>query len=212
MKQHQHKKSLLSQEEISTHRLEILVDGVFAIAMTLLVLDIRLPDTALINNPHDLWMQLLVLAPKFFSFLISFMILATFWAGHHTEFHYIKKLDHTLIWFNIFYLLFVCFTPFTASLLGSYLYNQTAVIIYGANLIIMVAIHYCMWQHASHHENLLKENVHPDVDKLVDRLAIFAIVGYSLAIALSFLSTAASLIIYIITPLPYISGWIYTMV
>ncbi len=207
-----HKKSIIDEEEIATRRLETLVDGVFAIAMTLLVLDIRLPEAAEMVNSHDLLLQLLVLAPKFFSFIISFVILGTFWAGHHTEFQYIKKLDHTLIWFNIFYLLFVSFLPFSASLLGKYTFNQTAVVVYGANLMMLVAIHYGMWQHARHHKNLIKENIDKRIDKLVDILGSFAMLAYGLAIVLSFWYLEASLIIYLLVPLPYIFGWIYRLV
>ena len=212
MKELHHQKYLIDQEDISPARLQALVDGVFAIAMTLLVFNIHAPALADPANAQDLFLQLASLWPSLVSFIISFIVLGTFWVGHHTEFHYIKKLDHTLIWLNIFYLLSVSFTPFTAELLGRFTQNQTAIMIYGANLIVMVLIHYGMWQHIKNHKNLVVENLDPSINKLVNVLAFFAILAYALAMAVSFWWVPASLIIYFIVPLPYIFGWIYRLI
>ena len=206
------KKSVIDDGNLSPLRLQTLVDGVFAIAMTLLVFNIRLPELANITNSNDLFLNLAGLWPKVFSFIISFILLGVFWVGHHVEFSYIKKLDHKLIWFNIFYLLFVSFFPFVAEILGSYTYNQTAVILYGAHLIIMVLIHYCMWYYVKNHAFLLQEGLDPRVNKLADILGYAAILAYGAAIILSFWRIEASLIIYFLVPLPYIFGWIYRLV
>jgi len=211
MEHQDQKKSAIDVGEVPTNRLEALVDGVFAIAMTLLVLSIRIPDLA---NPTagDLFSQLVVLWPTILSFIISFIILGMFWVAHHTEFRFIKKLDHKLIWLNIFYLLFVSLLPFSAELLGRYPYNQAAVIVYGIHLMLMVLIHYFMWQHASHHKDLVVEDLDPRINKLADRLSYVGVGSYVLAIALSFWRIEAALIIYLLVPLPYIFGWIYKLV
>ncbi|HYV33625.1 MAG TPA: TMEM175 family protein [Candidatus Limnocylindria bacterium] len=207
--EHEHKKSIIDAGEVTTARLETLVDGVFAIAMTLLVLDIHIPDLVSGANSSDLFVQVIALWPRILSFLITFIILGMFWVGHHTEFRYIKKLDNELMWQNIFYLLFVSFLPFTAALLGRYPFNQAAVIIYGVHLSIMVLLHYFMWQHASKHTGLAVENLDPRVNKQANRLVYFAVPFYALAILLSFWRIEASLIIYAVLPLPYIFGWTY---
>jgi len=211
MHEHNQKQSVIDMGEVATNRLETLVDGVFAIAMTILVLSIQIPE---MDNPSsgDLFSQLVVLWPKVLSFIISFIILGMFWVAHHTEFRYIKKLDHKLIWLNIFYLLFVSLLPFSAELLGKYPYNQAAVIVYGIHLMLMVLIHYFIWQHASHHTNLVVDDLDPRINKLADRLSYIGASSYIIAIALSFWRIEAALAIYVLVPLPYIFGWIYRLV
>jgi uncharacterized membrane protein len=211
MENHEQKKSAVDMGEVATNRLETLVDGVFAIAMTLLVLNIKIPEMV---NPSagDLFSQLVVLWPTILSFIISFVILGMFWVAHHTEFRFIKKLDHKLIWLNIFYLLFVSLLPFSAELLGKYPYNQAAVIVYGVHLMLMVLVHYFIWHHASLHASLVVEDLDPKINKLADRLSYVGIGSYIFAIALSFWKIEAALVIYVLVPLPYIFGWIYRLV
>ena len=193
-------------------RMEALTDGIFAIAMTLLVLDVHLPEAVVgVHQAHDLFVQVAALWPTLLSFAVSFVILAMFWVAHHTEFRYIKKLDNKLIWLNIFYLLFVALLPFSAALLGEFGKNQTAVVIYGLHLIVMVVIQYFMWSHASSNKNLVEENLDPRINKLAKRLAVVATSAYVLAILLSFLSVDITLVIYALVPLPYIFGWIYNL-
>lgn len=207
-----HKQSAIDGGEVSTARLEALTDGVFAIAMTILVLDIHVPEMLAGSTSGDLFFSLGQLWPRIASFIISFIVLAMFWVAHHTEFRYIKKLDHKLIWLNMFYLLFICLLPFTAALLGRYPGNEAAVVVYGAHLIIMILVHYFMWNHASRHTNLVEDNLDPRINKLADRLAVFGVSSYILGILVSFWSGNLALIIYALVPLPYIFGWIYYLV
>ncbi len=206
------KKSIIDEANISTARLEALTDSIFAVAMTLLILDVHLPVITGTISSDSLWQGLLAILPKLLSFAISFIILGMFWVAHHTEFHYIEKLDHKIIWLNIFYLLFVCAVPFSAGLLGSYADNQVAIIVYGFNLMILVLIHFAMWQHASEHKDLMVKDLDVRINKLVSRMTFFAVVGYLAAILFSFWSREAALIIYAIVPLPYIFGWTYKLV
>src|ERR1051326_7937395 len=133
-----HKKTVIDEGEVTTARLETLTDGIFAIAMTLLVLDIHVPDLVTATSNHELWSQLLIMWPRILSFIISFIILGMFWVSHHTEFRFIKKLDNKLIWLNMFFLLFVSLLPFSAALLGRYTENRVAIVVYGIHLIFLV--------------------------------------------------------------------------
>jgi uncharacterized membrane protein len=212
MESKKEKISAIDGGEVSTGRMEALTDGIFAIAMTLLVLDVRLPGVVVgVNQARDLFVQVAALWPTLLSFAVSFIILAMFWVAHHTEFRYIKKLDNKLIWLNIFYLLFVALLPFSAALLGEFGRNQTAVVIYGVHLIVMVIIQYFIWSHASGNKNLVEENLDPRINTLAKRLAIVATCAYTLAILLSFWNVNITLIIYALVPLPYIFGWIYNL-
>jgi len=197
--------SAIDQGEVSTARLETLTDGIFAVAMTLLVFEIRLPEA---GEATPLLWHLMTLWPHVLSFLISFIVLAMFWVGHHTEFRYVRRLDHSLIWMNIFYLLFVSLLPFSAGLLGRYPSEEPAIIIYGAHLIILVLIQYVIWRHAKR-TNLIDPTMDPAINTLANRLGSFAVIGYIAAIIISFISWPVSLFIYALIPIPYIFGIFY---
>ena len=115
-------------------RLENLTDGVFAIVMTLLVIEIRVPET---QGP--LLESLRELTPLFVSYFLSFAVLSAFWLSHHGFFHLlIKSINRQLIQLNILYLSFVSLIPFSAHVLGSHPYDQVAVMWYGVNIILVV--------------------------------------------------------------------------
>ena len=199
------KQSAIDGGEVSTSRLEMLTDGIFAIAMTLLVLEIHTPNKSLGNFNS----QLLELWPHIFGFALSFIILGMFWVAHQTEFKFIKKLDNTLIWLNIFYLLFVSLLPFSTALLGQFYFVQSPVIIYGLHLIVLVLLQYWTWRHAFSRGSLVKEDAPAGLDRLAKRLCYAAVTAYIAALVISFFSLPLTLLIYAIVPLPYIFGWIY---
>ena len=189
--------------EVSTSRLETLTDGIFAIAMTLLVFGLPFPDT----NNFSPWLS--KFWPSLLSFVVSFVITGDFWVATHTEFLSIRRADHMLIWLNIFFLLFIALIPFSAGLLGRYPGNQIAVIIYGANLLLCLSMHYGMWWHATRGYHLVDADLDPRIVSLGTRLALFSMIMYTAAILFSFASTWVSLVLYAVTPVPYILGLFY---
>jgi len=199
-------KSTNTQKEVSTSRLETLTDGIFAIAMTLLVFGLTVPDVA---DPAELPHKLLNLVPNLLSLVVSFVILGVYWVATHTQFQYIRRADHMLIWLNIFYLLFVTLVPFSAGLLGRYPGQQIAVIIYGGNLLLCLLMHVGMWWHATRDRHLVDADLDPQVISFGLRLGIFPMVMYTIAIGMSFLFTWMSIILYALTPVPYILGLFY---
>jgi uncharacterized membrane protein len=104
-----------SHDEVSNRRIETLVDGVFAIVLTLLIFDIKAPQAA---SDAELNAQLLALGPKLFAYVLSFVILALFWFGHQLVSRHIRCSDHIHIWLNLLYILCIAFIPFSAALLG----------------------------------------------------------------------------------------------
>lgn len=120
-------------------RLEAFCDGVFAIAITLLVIDIRIPATAKINNTADLWLALKHIAPSIFTFLLSFGVILITWVNHHNHLRLINKSSGSFLYANGFLLLTVAFIPFPTSLMGDYLFTDhaaPAVILYNAVLTL----------------------------------------------------------------------------
>lgn len=107
-------------------RLEAFCDGVFAIAITLLVIDIKLPETEAIHNSADLWHALRHMAPTFFAFLLSFGVILITWVNHHNHLKLMDKSCNSFLYANGFLLLTVAFIPFPTSLLGEYLLTDHA--------------------------------------------------------------------------------------
>src|SRR5215471_1982543 len=103
--------------QLGRNRIEALTDGVFAVAMTLLVLDIRVPELHQPLATAELPLKLLSLWPKFLSYTISFVILGVYWVGHHVQLSFIRRADRPLLWINILFLLWVALVPFPIGLL-----------------------------------------------------------------------------------------------
>jgi TMEM175 potassium channel family protein len=116
-------------------RLETFCDGVFAIALTLLIIDIKIPVSENINTTNDLWLALKHLLPSVFAFLLSFVIIFITWVNHHAVFKLIHKSSPAFIYANGFLLLTVVVIPFPTALLGEYLFTNhaaPAVVLYAA--------------------------------------------------------------------------------
>lgn len=114
------------QEANPNARLEAFCDGVFAIALTLLIIDIKIPSTALINSNNDLWIALLHIAPSIYAFLLSFIIILITWVNHHNSIKLVNKSSTPFIYVNGFLLLTVVFVPFPTSLVGEYISTDHA--------------------------------------------------------------------------------------
>jgi hypothetical protein len=113
-------------------RLLALTDGVFAIALTLLVIQIALPEG---TSDVRLGAALVALGPHYFAYVLSFAVIARFWIAHHLAFRYIRRYDDTLIWLNLLLLMFVGFLPFPTSVLGEHGNTPTGAAFYGAALV-----------------------------------------------------------------------------
>lgn len=142
-------------------RLEALSDGIFAIAMTLLVLDIRLPHLPEAASAGQVLQALLHIWPKFLAFVISFSFLARGWNAHRTICHYVEHVDYAFSYMNMLFLLFVCLLPFSASLISEHPETSIGAAFYAINLIVLPGIVYVMWHHAVGN-NLLDEKDGPD--------------------------------------------------
>jgi uncharacterized membrane protein len=118
-------------------RVEALVDGIFSVAMTLLVLDIKLPDGVQFAANAELIAHFLSVAAAFAIYVISFLVLAMFWVAHHYQFRYVKRLDRGLLWINFGFLLLTTTVPFTTNLVATHGDLSFAVSVYAANLLLL---------------------------------------------------------------------------
>jgi uncharacterized membrane protein len=189
----------LSQEirnEISKSRIETLTDGIFAIVMTLLVLDIAVPQLTHSEAAQgELQKQLLELGPVIYSYALSFIILGFFWINHHDQFYYIKRANRVFVWITIFYLMFVAFVPFSTALLGEYTDQQISVVIYGINIAGAGFWAVVLWRYATKDHRLIDPDLDPTFITIMSRRGIIGIIIYLIAAALSFVSTTVSLVL-----------------
>jgi uncharacterized membrane protein len=139
---------------IAKNRLETLVDGIFAIAMTLLVLGINppKPDVSLAQSVLPGMIEDLI--PQVFLFIVAFLVLALFWLGHHRQFHFVHRIDPALLWINILILIAIVFVPFSTDLAGDYPAVTDAALLFHANMFIVGILFTFQWDHIRRHEHL----------------------------------------------------------
>jgi uncharacterized membrane protein len=128
-------------------RLAFFSDAVFAIAITLLVIEVRMPELESVTDA-DLANALLSLTPKFIGFLVSFLVIGRFWIGHHTVFSHLKTCDAKLVWRNLLLLLTIAFMPFPTALLSEYGGNRVAFAVYASWLIAVGVFYHRVVVHA----------------------------------------------------------------
>ena len=181
-------------------RLLALSDGVFAIILTLLVLEIHVPD---LSSGQSLRSALEDIRPSFVAFVISFIVVAIAWAGHRDLFALIKRSDRMLTWLNILYLFPLSILPFAASLLSRYETDAIAIGVYGACLVAVAVTRLLIWYYATGNPHLL----HAPIDTRSRRAgAAFAIgpgIAYIIAVALADSFPHVSLAIYYAVPVLY---------
>jgi uncharacterized membrane protein len=168
-------------------------DAVFAIAITILVLDIRVPNIPEGRVATELPAQILGLGPKYLSYVISFLVLAIYWQAHHRVFRPIRGYDGTLVWLNFLFLMAVAFLPFPTSLLGEYSGEQLSVVIYAANAAVASLLLITISWYATSRYRLVSPDI-DDEEERIRRLQGLAVpVVFLLSIGVSFFSPMAAM-------------------
>ena len=181
-----------SATRFTPNRLEALTDAVFAIVMTLLVLEISIPEIAQSSLQAELPRRLLELGPKLYSYVLSFIVLGILWSLHHTSFHSIKRSDNALIWLNILFLMFVALIPFSTSLIGSYGTEQIPLVIYASNVLLALAMRLIIWIYATGKYRLVDSDINPRWVKF-DKLRTMGVcLAMMLVIGISFINARAA--------------------
>jgi len=178
---------------VSNPRIETLVDGVFAIALTLLILEIKISHA---DSDGELTKQLIGLIPKFFAYFLSFAILGLLWFEHQMVSHYVIRSDRIHIWLNLAFLLCISLIPFSASLLGENLSHRSATIFYGVNLFMTGLIQYIHWEYITQNNRLIDENLDRRLVRAIQKTFLFIPLIYAIAIEISFFSISISITIF----------------
>jgi uncharacterized membrane protein len=185
-------------------RIEALSDGVFSIAMTLLVFNLKDPVSGLVQTDAELLKALYEILPTLLTYFLSFMTLGIFWTGQSTQFSYIEKYDRNLNWISLFFLLFVSILPFTTGILSSHITNKVSIGLYWLNILALGALLFVHWQYAFKNQCLVfKDGNQEKIHKAVKKRIITAQSLYALGAALCFVSTYLSIFVIILIQLNY---------
>jgi uncharacterized membrane protein len=186
---------------MSTNRLEAFSDGVFAIVITLLVLDLRL-DSASAGQP--MFQRLWAVWPRIISYLITFIYVGIFWVGHHGLFHLIKRIDKTLMWLNLMFLMCISFLPFPASIMGLNPLNPTAIRFYTGTLLCGSLTISLIWTYASWNHRLTHRDLAEEANRILWQRIYMAPCINGFAFLCSFWEPRLSLVVMPLVPLLYI--------
>ena len=182
--------------ELGKNRIEALSDGVFAIAMTLLILEFRVPNLPPDAPNVEVVPALLNLWPKFVTYVVSFISLGVFWIGHHNMYHSIRRADRVLLWLNILFFMFVSFLPFSTSVLNAFMQTQVAPLFFGANLTIIGWILFLQWTYANSQPEMLAGFVTPEYRTMVRTRFLLIPIVATLTMLVCFWSVEVLLAVY----------------
>lgn len=184
-------------------RLEALGDGIFAVAMTILVIPLSLPVMhtkslyEFINAFHEIWTDIICC-------VISFIVLGIMWFGHHMVFQYVKFINRYFIFLGVLFYMFVCFVPFSTSFLAHNALLWQGQFLYGLNLSMCNITLFIQWKYGINRPSLMPKQLPDVIKKQASFLLLISPVVYIVAIIISTFAPAVSLGIFIITPVLYL--------
>jgi uncharacterized membrane protein len=193
---------ILDSRGLAKNRIEALADGIFAVAMTLLVLDIKSPINLAFDTTAGLIEYLASLEHSFAMYAISFVVLAIFWIVHHILFHYVRHVDRRLLWINMAFLLLVTFVPFSTDLLGDHGHLPLPVIVYGLNLIALGGLIALQLHYLARHPPLAAPDFTPATAAHMYReVRLYALIPLA-SMAMSLYSPRVGMYLYLLLAIP----------
>ena len=189
-----------------TNRVQALVDGIFAVAMTILVLDLHVPTLGAQVSEAGLLSALESQLPQVLSVMSGFVILGTLWIGHHYQFHYIQRSNRALLWINLAFLLSISLLPFVVDLLTTYGAMRVTCVLYGVTLVLAMTCLLVQWLYAAGppRRRLVGSNLPSVVFVGLRNRVLMGVIGYGTASVLALVAPLASLICYAAMPLLYL--------
>ncbi len=189
----------------SLERIAALSDGLFAIAMTLIVLEIRVPSPENVQSEQDLWRALVGLSPRVATYLLSFLTLGIFWVGQQAQLSHFSRANRQLSWIHLAFLAAVALMPFSTNLLAEFITFRTALIVYWLNVLLLGVVIYGSWAYAIR-AGLVKPETPPDVSVIIKRRIVVAQTLYAFGAALCVFNTYWSIGFIVLVQLNYTFG------
>jgi uncharacterized membrane protein len=186
----------------SVERLAALSDGVFAIVMTLLVLDLRVPLRDAVHSERELWLALAALSPRLIMYMMTFMTLGIFWVGQQTQLNHLTRSDRSLSWIHIVFLFGVTLMPFSTMLLAEFTAYRIALVLYWLNILLVGAALYVSWVCAMG-TGLVKDDIPAEVPVAIKRRIVIAQSLYAFGALLCVISTYWSIAFIVLVQLNY---------
>jgi uncharacterized membrane protein len=186
----------------SLERLAALSDGIFAVAMTLLVLDLHLPTAAQVHGERELLMALCGLGPQWVAYGMSFLTLGIFWAGQQTQLNHLAEGTRDLTWIHLAFLFAVTLLPLSTRLLAEFISYRSALLLYWLNILALGAILYWSWKHAAR-AGLVKDDTPPEVRASICKRIVIAQSLYAAGAALCAINTWVSIAAIVLVQLNY---------
>jgi len=183
-------------------RLAALSDGIFAVAMTLLVLDLHIPAAAQVHSERELLFALVPLGPQWIAYGMSFLTLGIFWAGQQTQLNHIREGSRDLTWIHLGFLFAISLLPFSTRLLAEFITYRAALGIYWLNILAPGAMLYWSWTHATH-ADLIKADTPAEVRGSICRRVLIAQALYAAGAALCVINTWVSIGAIVLVQLNY---------
>lgn len=189
----------------SYRRVELLTDAIFGIVMTLVVIEIGVPE----GPASELGAQLRALAPTFLVYALTFVTLGALWFGNRTQGESIERADHPFVWLTLLMLGLLALVPFSAGVLGDFPLSRLAVVLFGLHLTLVFALHGALWLYVSSRPWLLRAGVTEAYRRRARPLVFLPALGYAAATLLGAAVPLAGLIGYLVVPVPLVSGVFY---
>lgn len=191
---------LFYQDVMTPHRIMGLCDAVFAIVMTLLILDVKLPVTKQSIDDEQLVELLKIHVPDLTAFFFSFLIIGAFWIVHHIHFHHIEKSNQVLLWINVFFLMVVVLIPFTTAMVGDYYRHRLSGIIFTTNLLLVELLLFANWIYAQKADLINNDTKNLLRVKLQSRIGVINLVLFMGAVVLSVIDLHLGYLLYLAIP------------
>ena len=183
-------------------RLAALSDGIFAVAMTLLVLDLHLPTATQVHSERELLLALCGLGPQWIAYLMSFLTLGIFWAGQQTQLNYIAEGTRDLTWIHLGFLFAITLMPLSTRLLAEFITYRSALGIYWLNILVPGVMLYWSWKFASR-AALIKPDTPEAVRASICKRVFIAQSLYAAGAALCVINTWVSIVAIVLVQLNY---------
>jgi len=181
-------------ESTGVERINGFSDAVFAVAITLLILTIVVPE---ISDTDQLGQELADMWPKFMGFLVSFVIIGAFWMNHHGMFTYLRRSTPGLLRINLLLLMFIVLLPFSTDLMSEYDSSVLAATFYNINMIAVALLMCLLWWYASYYRDLVDDSVTPALRRHLLLVYTSMALVFCLSIAIAFISIPASRYFYL---------------
>jgi TMEM175 potassium channel family protein len=183
------------RDSVEFSRTLAFTDGLFAIAATLLVIDLAVPVLHVDHSVHELADKLNDENEKFISFFISFAVIGRYWFAHHAFFSQLARMDRGLIGLNLVYLAFIAFLPFPTAVLGEYFSNPLSIVIYAVNVAIVSGMEVVLFSCAQNHD-LLQKKLPRDVYRFGAAMSLAPVLFFIASIPVAFVSTTLAVCVW----------------